>query len=107
MMADEKDRLGEKLRDAERGDEDQYFARRDRELLAKLKRQKEAEHQAPAREGRCPQCGELLRPRTWHDITADECPACGGVWLEKGQFEALAQREREGWVARLWRSRTD
>lgn len=33
----EKDRLGDKLRDKEKGEEDRYFARRDRELIEKLK----------------------------------------------------------------------
>lgn len=34
---DEKDHLGEKIRLKERAEEDLYFARRDQELLAKLK----------------------------------------------------------------------
>jgi len=109
-MPDEKDRLGEKLREAERGREDQYFAQRDRELVEKLKREKEAELEAQARaaaKARCPKCGEPLRPRTEHEITVDECPACGGVWLDKGEFEALAQRETEGLFAWLWRTRTE
>ena len=42
-MASEKDRLGDKLHDAEKAREDQYFARRDRELIEKLKREKEQE----------------------------------------------------------------
>ena len=33
MAADEKDRLGDKLRDVERAREDLYFAERDRQLL--------------------------------------------------------------------------
>src|SRR5438094_544146 len=37
MTMDEKDRLGKKLQDKERGDEDRYFAERDRELIEKLK----------------------------------------------------------------------
>ncbi len=42
MANENKDRLGDKLRDLERGREEDYFARRDRELLEKMKR-KEAE----------------------------------------------------------------
>ncbi len=38
MGNDSKDRLGDKLRDLEKAREDDYFARRDRELLEKLKR---------------------------------------------------------------------
>jgi hypothetical protein len=36
-----KDRLGDKLRDAEKAREDQYFAKRDKELLQKLKERME------------------------------------------------------------------
>lgn len=43
MANQEKDRLGDKLRDAGKGREDDYFARRDRELLEKLKREQNAE----------------------------------------------------------------
>jgi hypothetical protein len=40
MMANEnKDRLGDKLRDAEKAREDEYFARRDRELLEKMRKE--------------------------------------------------------------------
>ncbi len=38
-----KDRLGDKLRDAEKAREDQYFAKRDKELLQKLKERMEKE----------------------------------------------------------------
>jgi hypothetical protein len=37
MPDDEKDRFGDKLRDAEKAKEDTFFAERDRALLAKLK----------------------------------------------------------------------
>lgn len=41
MGNDQKDRFGDKLRDIEKGREDDYFARRDRELLEKMRRSKE------------------------------------------------------------------
>lgn len=39
MGDEQKDRLGDKLRDVERGREDDYFKRRDRELLEKMRRE--------------------------------------------------------------------
>lgn len=48
---DEKDRLGDKLRDAERGREEQYFAQRDREMLAKLKSAKSGEKEETLKQG--------------------------------------------------------
>lgn len=40
MANEQKDRFGDKLRDAEKAREDEYFARRDRELLEKMRRQR-------------------------------------------------------------------
>jgi rubrerythrin len=107
-MATEKDRLGEKLRDAEKAREDEYFARRDRELIERLKREKEQQfkddlHAAQAMI--CPRCGQTLQERVAHGVTVDECPGCGGLWLDKGEIEALASHDEQGWFSRLFRSR--
>jgi hypothetical protein len=40
MVDQEKDRLGDKLRKKEKGQEEDYFARRDRELIEKLRRER-------------------------------------------------------------------
>src|SRR5262249_54280819 len=107
-MASDKDRLGEKLHEAEKGREDEYFARRDRELIEKLKRQKDGLfkdelHAASAMT--CPRCGAELKQRVRHGVRTDECPSCGGLWLDKGEFENLARDEEEGWFGRLFRAR--
>jgi hypothetical protein len=46
----EKDRLGDKLRNQEKGEEDRYFARRDRELIAKMKQAQAAQEEAVERQ---------------------------------------------------------
>jgi len=43
MGDDQKDRLGDKLRDLEKAREDDYFARRDRELVEKMRKQEKEE----------------------------------------------------------------
>ena len=95
-MADEKDRLGEKLHQKEKAEEDRYFAERDRELLERLRRQKEAESLS------CPRCGKALSPVVYRGVTVDQCPACEGVWLDRGELEALAPRERGSWLGRFF-----
>ena len=45
------------------------------------------------------------RAASQHDITVDECPSCGGLWLDKGEFEHIAGREQEGYFGRLLRER--
>ncbi len=110
MTDREKDRFGDKLRDAERAREDQYFAKRDKELLEKMREQRDAEAEAAepsVGDIRCPRCGCELRAQVLDGVTIDECPGCGGMWLDQGEFGKLAQRENEGWFGRLFRTRRE
>jgi hypothetical protein len=50
MVDPEKDRLGDKLRKKEKGHEEDYFARRDRELIEKLRRKQGGESDAEGNE---------------------------------------------------------
>jgi predicted Zn-ribbon and HTH transcriptional regulator len=106
MAANEKDRLGDKLRDVERGREDQYFAQRDRELVERLRRAKAGEAEATLKEAalmRCPKCGTRLEQHSLHGVSVDECPSCHGMWLDHPQLTELGRREDEGWIARWLR----
>ena len=79
-----------------RAEENQFFAQRDRELIEKLKQQKEDEQEQTVKElatARCPRDGERLTQRELHDVTIDDCPACQGIWLDKGELEALFERQ--------------
>jgi len=52
-MADEKDHLGDKLRDKERGEEESYFKKREKEALEKLRQKKAPDAtEAPGEPGR-------------------------------------------------------
>lgn len=84
------------LREKGRAEENVFFAKRDRELIEKLKQQKEAEQEQTLKElaiARCPRDGERLTQRELHGVTIDDCPACQGVWLDKGELEALSERQ--------------
>ena len=63
-MADiEKDRFGDKLRDEEKGREDEYFARRDRELIEKLRQEQSSDSSGAPQDRRrwtVPRCGTKL-----------------------------------------------
>jgi hypothetical protein len=100
---DEKDRLGDKLREKEKAEEDRYFAERDRELIAKLKRGKTEEQEPTIRamaRMRCPKCGERLRSETVRGATVEACPGCGGMWLDRGALEQAVAHEEGGWLTR-------
>lgn len=103
-MPEDKDRYGDKLREVERAREDKYFSDRDRELLDKLRTQVAGKDDAEARLAahmRCPKDGERLVSRTQLGVTVDDCPTCGGTWLDKGELEELARRENSGWLSRF------
>jgi len=102
----EKDPFGDKLRDKERAEEDLYFAKRDRELLEKLRVKDEAVQESASRElarGRCPKCGTRLTERRLDNVALEECASCGGVWLDHGEIASLSRRESESWLGRHFR----
>ena len=100
-MVDEKDRLGEKLREKEKAEEDRYFKQRDQEALERLRREKAAPGATPAAL-RCPKDGTGLLSVDHLGIAVEECPTCHGMWLDQGECETLAQRERESWISRFF-----
>jgi hypothetical protein len=94
-MENEKDRFGDTMRLVERAKEDIYFAERDREVLEKLRAQlRKAENigEPPP----CPKCSGRLEGYTFQDIALDRCHECGGVWLDRGELEAIVNRIRRG-----------
>ena len=65
-MADqERDRYGDKMKEVERAREDDYFARRDRELINKMRGAAE----------RCPKCGAAMAQVNGNTA----CPECSKV----------------------------
>jgi hypothetical protein len=104
-MADEKDRLGEKLRDKRKADEERFFAERDKALVEKLKREKTEAQLKEIRElahMRCPKCGDQLATLEHHGVTVEECPNCRGMWLDQGELETIAGRENDSWLGRFF-----
>jgi len=99
MAPDNKDRLGQRLREKERAEEERFIAERDREALRKL-REKSAP--APAGTATCPRCGAGLTTVTLHGVAVDECPAGHGMWLDRNELETIASRERDSWLAKLF-----
>lgn len=104
-MADEKDRFGETMRLVERAKEDIYFAARDRELIEKLKaRMEKVEHKGDTNQQRnCPKCSGKLETYKFMDFILDQCPSCGGVWLDKGELEGILHEVARGPLASLIR----
>ncbi len=89
-VLDEKDRLGQKLRDLEKAREDQWAAEHDRELLEKLRRKAAA--QGP--QMNCPQCGRALESVTRKGFSMSLCSE-HGAWIETEALERLLGKVRD------------
>ncbi len=106
-MPDEKDRFGDKLRDLEKGREDQYFAQQDRKLIERMRVRREAA-KAMAKDAaqrhpgymRCPKCGQELTEQATEGVLVDRCAGCGGIWLDAPELEELLAAEK-GWLSRF------
>jgi len=87
--------------------EDEYFARRDAELL---RQQRASAQQAAAQAERkshymkCPKCGYDLITGDWDGIQIDQCTHCHGIWFDAGEAEALLKSPRSNVLARVFRA---
>ena len=88
--------------------EDEYFVRLDQERLREMRAKLDAERAQAERSqhlGRCPRCGAKLEERDHHHVRIDECPECGGVWLDKGELQMLehvSQEQRGSFIGNLF-----
>jgi uncharacterized protein len=79
--------------------EDEYFHRKDQELIAKLREKAEAERAKLETENRkkeywmrCPKCGSTMAEEKYGDLVlVDRCPSksCGGIYFDGGELEIL------------------
>jgi Zn-finger nucleic acid-binding protein len=79
--------------------EDEYFARRDAEILKARREAAERAERDAARKShfmKCPKCGADLKTEEWSGIQIDRCPECLGVWFDAGEAEELIKHETKG-----------
>lgn len=99
--------MADKWDERKKAQEDEYFVRKERELLEKMraKQQADAQQSAPqAVELKCPRCGTPLKESTFQKIVVDQCNDCHGVWLDAGEIDQLVANESGGWLGKFWRS---
>ena len=85
------------MTDVARRNEDEYFLRESADLLARRRQELDAAREQGERAAhymRCAKCGGHLRERLHHGVRIDECPDCGGVFLDKGELELLEHLDR-------------
>jgi uncharacterized protein len=86
--------------------EEDYFRRKEKELIEKMRARMAAEQQAsqPAPALQCPKGDGALVEVDFEGIKIDLCDHCGGAWLDAGELESLMKKEGSGWFNRLWGS---
>lgn len=92
----DKDRMGDKLRDKGKASEDLFIAEQERRALERAR--------ADAVRPECPRDGTKLTLTDADGVSIDVCPTCSGVWLDKGELELLLQKEEAAittWVRSL------
>jgi ribosomal protein L37AE/L43A len=85
--------------------EDEYFVKKERELIEKLRAQRTEQAKGELKQlchMRCPKCGEPLKERSFAKVLVDQCTGCGGIWLDAGELEQVAERESQSWLGKLW-----
>ncbi|HYN86257.1 MAG TPA: zf-TFIIB domain-containing protein [Pyrinomonadaceae bacterium] len=98
--------------DRRRALEEEYFKRRDRESLEKLREAMREEARGRGEETatlQCPRCNGRLHESGFDEVRIDRCDKCHGIWLDAGELEhIIAQENAPGrWLRVLWPGRTN
>jgi Zn-finger nucleic acid-binding protein len=97
--------MANKWDERKKAQEEEYFVKKERELLEKMKAKQEAEATEAAKKVshmRCPKCGDSLKERSFQKILIDQCVACHGIWLDAGELEEIAEKEGGSWLGKFW-----
>jgi hypothetical protein len=85
--------------------EEDYFTKRDRELLQKKRHELDEEADREERQQhfmKCPKCGADLQSEEFHSVTIDRCPDCDGIWLDSGEIDSLMTDTEPGLLGRVF-----
>ncbi|HEY0407567.1 MAG TPA: zf-TFIIB domain-containing protein [Pyrinomonadaceae bacterium] len=99
--------MSEIFEDRKKALEEEYFRRKERETIEKLRAKMTAEEQArvaAAAALQCPKCAGALQPVMFEGVEIDACDKCGGVWLDANELAAVTKRDESGWFGRLFGS---
>ena len=92
--------------DMKKAKEEEYFHKKDAELLKKKHSEIEHEEFDKHFKNCCPKCGEKLKEEDLHGVNIDKCPACKGIWLDNGELDVLTSPEHaQSWFEKFWGGR--
>lgn len=82
--------------------ENEYFHRKEQELIEKMKAKLAAEN-AEKTDLQCPKCEGKLVETDFENIVIDVCDSCSGVWLDAGEMaQVVDKNENSGWLSRFF-----
>ncbi len=83
--------------------EEDYFRRKERELLDKMRQDVAAEAAARGQAAgrQCPLGHGALAEVRHGEVVIDRCDNCGGIWLDAGELELLTKHTEGGWFSRF------
>ena len=93
-----------------RGLEEEYFHRKNKEAIEKLREKIRVAEQAKAAGAssmRCPRCDGSLKESKFEEVMIDTCEKCGGVWLDSTELEQLTSKDKGGWLRGLFGKSSD
>ena len=94
-----------------RGLEEEYFRRKDKESLDRLREALRDEAHARGERAAtmdCPRCTGKLHEDTYDDVRISRCDTCSGIWLDAGDLEHIIEQENPvgRWFHAFWPGRT-
>ncbi len=91
------------LDDRRRSLENDYFRRKEQELIEKMKA-KLATEDAKDTGIACPKCNGALIETDYENIKVDVCDKCSGVWFDSGELAQVVDKEKAGgWFERFFK----
>lgn len=73
--------------------EDEYFAKQSIEIIREIRVKLDAERETAGRKAhhnKCPPRYDAdLKEQHAEHVKIDECPECGGIWLDTGELDQL------------------
>jgi uncharacterized protein with PIN domain len=90
------------LEDRGRALENEYFRRKEQELIEKMKAKINSGDSVKT-ETQCPKCDGILHETAHENIKIDVCDKCTGVWLDAGELAQIAHKdEKSGFFGRVF-----
>jgi Zn-finger nucleic acid-binding protein len=90
------------LEDRARALENEYFHRKEQELIEKMRGHMAVEN-ATSIGLECPKCDGALMEADFQNIKIDVCNKCHGVWFDAGELAQVIEKDKDGgWFGRLF-----